>query len=217
MILSPIATDELPRVLERFDTALAPPARAAFRRIADQRMAHRARGADAAAHHRIALELARSFGMGILPGSPALDFAWNGHALRSATEAYVLLHEVAHFQIAPPDRRIVIDFGLGAGPETGNREAAERAARVFSIARESEEAMASLLGVLWEVEFGQPGLASFLEQNWLEGANRPQAAAHFAAVLARLLDAGLINGAGRPLPGRLAFEACRAQHPVASR
>jgi len=215
MILTPIATSELPLLLERFAAALAPPARAVFARIADQRKAHRAQGAAAAAHHRAALDLARSFGMDILPGSPALDFAWNGYALRSATEAYVLLHEVAHFQIAPRARRALIDFGLGAGPETGDRAAAERAACVFGIARESEEAMASLLGVLWEVELGQPGLASFLDQNWLEGAGRPQAAAHFTAVLDRLREAGLVDEAGRPLPGRLAFEPCLAQHPLA--
>jgi len=213
MILTPIEADELPRLLERFGAALAMPARAAFRRIADQRMAHRAQGADAAAHHRAALDLARGFGMGILPGSPALDFAWNGRALRSATEAYVLLHEVAHFQLAPPERRSAIDFGLGAGPETGNREAADRAASVFGVARESEEAMASLLGVLWELELGQPGLASFLDQNWLEGADRLEAAMHFAAVLDRLLMAALVDRAGHPLPGRLAFDTSLAQHP----
>jgi len=46
--------------------------------------------------------------------------------------------------------------------------------------------MASLLGILWEVELGQPALASFLDQNWLEGIPRPAPARHFAAVLARL-------------------------------
>ncbi len=136
--------------------------------------------------------------MGILPGSPALDFSWNGQALRSETEAYLLLHEVAHFQIAPPERRSVIDFGLGAGPETTDRAAAERAATVRGIEREAEEALASLLGVLWEVEFGQPGLASFLDQNWLEGADRPGAAAHFADIVARLQSLGLIDDWGHP-------------------
>ena len=136
--------------------------------------------------------------MAVLPGSPALDFAWSGQALRSDTEAYVLLHEVAHFQLAPAERRGAIDFGLGTGPETGNRDAAERAASVFGLAREAEEAMASLLGVLWEVELGQPGFASFLDQNWLEGAARPGAAAHFCAVLATLKERGLVDADGRP-------------------
>ena len=198
MILTPIEVEHLPQLLERFAARLQAPERGVFARIADPRQAQRADGADAAAHHAAAIALATSLGMGILPGSPALDLAWNGTALRSATEAYVLLHEVAHFQIAPPARRGSIDFGLGAGPETGNRAAAERAATVFGVEREREEALASLLGILWEVELAQPGLASFLDQNWLEGADRPEAAAHFADVLGQLHRLGLIDRSGRP-------------------
>ncbi len=198
MILTPIEAQHLPAVLARFAALLGEPARAVFHRIADPRKAQRASGDEAAAHHRIALDLAASFGMEILPGSPALDFGWNGRALRSATEAYVLLHEIAHFQIAPPQRRHRIDFALGPGPETGDCAAAARDACLFGLEREAEEAMASLLGILWEVELGQPALASFLDQNWLEGAGRPGAAAHFAKVLARLQQAGLADRAGRP-------------------
>lgn len=198
MILTPIDGEHLPLVLARFAAQLEEPARHVFRRIADPRAAQRAHGVEAAAHRQTAIEHAASFGMGILPGSPALDFSWNGNALRSATEAYVLLHEVAHFQIAPQARRCAIDFGLGPGPETGNRAAAESAAMVFGVEREREEAAASLLGILWEVEFGQPGLASFLDQNWLEGADRPEAAAHFGAVLGQLQRLGLADPKGRP-------------------
>jgi elongation factor P hydroxylase len=136
--------------------------------------------------------------MTLLPGSPTLDYAWTGSALRRDTEAYVLLHEVAHFQLAPPERRYVVDFGLGAGPETGDRDGAEHAATVFGLEREAEEAMASLLGVLWEIELGQPGFASFLDQNWLEGADRPGAAQHFTAVLTALQERRLVDADGRP-------------------
>src|SRR5579875_826361 len=167
MILTAIAPDRLPAVIEEFAAQLAPPERAVFRRIADPAKAARAEGAEAARHHDEACALASEFGMALLTGSPMLDYAWNGHALRRETEAYVLLHEIAHFQLAPPERREAIDFGLGAGPETGDRDGAERAATVFGAERENEEAMASLLGVLWEVELGQPGFASFLDQNWL--------------------------------------------------
>ena len=118
--------------------------------------------------------------------------------MRSETEAYVVLHEIAHFQIAPEARRRRIDFGLGPGPETGDRDAAERDAMVFGLEREAEEALASLLGVLWEVELGQPGLASFLDQNWLEGAGRRGAAAHFQDVLARIEAFGLADAEGKP-------------------
>lgn len=199
MILTPIDAAALPRMLEAFAAHCHDPqARAVFWRIADPTKAGRAEGALAARHHAAALALARSFGMAILPGSPELDFGWNGQALRADTEAYVLLHEVAHFQLAAPERRHRIDFGLGAGPESGAREEAERAAVLFGLAREREEAMASLLGILWEVALAQPALASFLDQNWLEGAERPTAAAHFESVLRALRRCGLVDEAGRP-------------------
>ena len=199
MILTDIAPDELPAVIERFAALLAPPARGVFRRIADSDKAVRASGAEAARHHATACDLAVAYDMPLLPGSPSIDHAWTGQALRRETEAYVLLHEVAHFQLAPPERRYAIDFGLGAGPETGDREGAERAATVFGIERETEEAMASLLSVLWEVELGQPGFASFLDQNWLEGADRPGAARHFETILQTLQLRGLVDSDGRPV------------------
>ena len=198
MILSPIETDRLVAVLEAFAAPLDPASRRIFARISDPAAAQRATGPDAARHHATALELATNFVLGLLPGSPRLDFSWNGRALRSATEAYVLLHEVAHYQLASPERRRAIDFGLGPGPETGARDTAERAALVFGLARDREEALASLLGILWEVELGQPALASFLDQNWLEGATRPGTAAHFMGILAELKRLGLIDAEGRP-------------------
>lgn len=199
MILTDIAPEDLPGVIERFAALLEPLARAVFRRIADPAKTTRAEGAEAERHHMIACDLARDFGMPLLPGSPRIDYAWTGAALRRDTEAYVLLHEIAHFLLAPPERRQAIDFGLGAGPETGDREGAERAATVFGLEREAEEAMASLLGVLWEIELGQPGFASFLDQNWLEGTDRPAAAQHFATVLAALQRRGLVDDDGRPV------------------
>src|SRR5580698_9963210 len=135
MILTAIAPDRLPAVIEQFAAFLDGSALLVFRRIADSRQAERADPFDAARHHAAACDLAASFGMTLRAGSPKLDFSWNGQALRRDTEAYVLLHEVAHFQLAPPARRHVIDFGLGVGPETGDTAAAERAALLFGIAR----------------------------------------------------------------------------------
>jgi hypothetical protein len=198
MILTDIAPEDLPGVIERFAALLDPGARGVFRRIADPAKAARAEGAEAERHHAIACDLAGTFGMPLLPGSPTIDYAWTGQALRRETEAYVLLHEVAHFQLAPPERQHAIDFGLGAGPETGDRDGAERAATVFGIERETEEAMASLLGVLWEIELGQPGFASFLDQNWLEGVDRTGAARHFETILKALQQRGLVDEDGRP-------------------
>jgi hypothetical protein len=199
MILTPIHADSLTDVLSQFAaTILDDWAAAVFRRIAVPAHAKRATGAVAAEHHRDALRLAAQFRMGILPGSPLSGFGWDGMALRATTEAYVLLHEVAHFQLASPARRRALDFGLGAGPESGERHVADAAAQVSGLDRDREEAMASLLGVLWEVELGHPALASFIDQNWLEGAGRRSAADHFETVLRRLREARFVDPEGRP-------------------
>lgn len=199
MILTPIPAAALPATLEQLLLSLDhEEARRAFSRIGRPADASRAAGALAVEHWRRAAAIAGEFGIALRRGIPALDFSWNGEVLRADTEAYVLLHEIAHFQLAAPARRRIVDFGLGAGPETGNRAAADQAACLFGIAREREEAMASLLGILWEMELGQPALASFLDQNWLEGAGSPGAARHFETILGALRSGGFITAEFRP-------------------
>jgi hypothetical protein len=197
MILTPIPPAALPRALRSVAAASCGPARLALERIAAT-PAERATGERAERHRREALALAREFGMAAIAGAPAEGFHWNGSALRADSEAYVLLHEVAHFQVAAPERRSLPEFGLGAGPDTLLRAEAEGAQRVFGLAREAEEAAASLLGILWEAALGHPALASFLDQNWLEGWHRGAAAAHFSAVYGDLLASRLVGEEGFP-------------------
>jgi hypothetical protein len=197
MILTPIPATLLPEALRAAGDALAGAARIGFERIAATR-SERAPAPLLARHRRQALDLARAFGMGVIPGAPADGFHWDGTALRAESEPYVLLHEVAHFQLAHPGRRRLPEFGLGPGPDTLRRGEAEAAQSVFGLEREAEEAAASLLGILWEAALGHPALASFLDQNWLEGWQRGAATAHFRAIFERLLAAGLIAADGRP-------------------
>jgi hypothetical protein len=198
MILTPIPPGALPDVLDAFAASLDPQSRRIFARFGVPEQADRADGATAARHRRHAIALARRVGMATTAVAPIQYFSWDGRRVSTRTDAYVLLHEVAHYQLAAPERRSVVDFGLGAGPETGRHAHADRAQRLFGLAREEEEAMASLLGILWEVELGHPALASFLEQNWLEGAGNARAAGHFRRVLERLAVDGFLDYEGRP-------------------
>jgi hypothetical protein len=193
MILTPIPREQLATALDRFMAGLTEPlAGAAFRRIRAT-SADRAMGMDAEQHHRAALDFARGVGMAIHPEGTLCCFNWDGVALNAAAEAYVILHEVAHFVLATPKRRALVEFGLGPGPDTIDRDAAERTVVVSTLEREEDEAAASLLGILWETALGQPALASFLDQNWLEGLDRGSALAHFTAVLGTLRNRGLLN------------------------
>ena len=197
MILSPIARVDLPAALDRFATGLGSGgARAAFARIRAT-SAERAAGAAATRHRRAALALARRFGIKVHPPGHPRRFNWDGTALDPGTEAYVILHEVAHFVLAPSGRRPLRDFGLGPGPDTRDRAAAARTAVVPPLAREADEAAASLLGILWEAALGQPALASFLDQNWLEGLDR-SAPRHFTAVVDALRRRALLGPTARP-------------------
>jgi hypothetical protein len=192
MILTPIPRDQLAQTLDRFRAGL--PDR--FTRTAFQRIratsADRAAGAEAERHRRAALSFAGVFGMAIRPEDAPCRFNWDGTALCSTTEAYVILHEVAHFALATPERRKLVEFGLGPGPDTLDRDAAERTAVLSPLARDADEAAASLLGILWEAALGQPALASFLDQNWLEGLDR-SAAGHFTAALGTLRHRGWLS------------------------
>jgi hypothetical protein len=194
MILTPIPRTQLDAALDRFAGQLDDPAaRAAFARIRAT-AAERAEGAAAETHRQAALALARRCGMRVHPAGARAAFNWDGTALDGATEAYVILHEAAHFVLAPPERRRLVDFGLGPGPDTAARAAAERAAILPIAERDADEAAASLLGILWEAALGQPALASFLDQNWLEGLER-SAAPHFTAVFRRLRRLGVVETA----------------------
>lgn len=192
MILTPIPREQLAATLDRFAGQLDDPAaRAAFASIRAT-AAQRAEGEAAESHRQEALVQALRCGMRVHPPGVRARFNWDGAALDGATEAYVILHETAHFVLAPPERRRLVDFGLGPGPDTTARAAAERAAVLPVAARDAEEAAASLLGILWEARLGQPALASFLDQNWLEGLDR-SAAPHFTAVLRRLRRLGVVE------------------------
>lgn len=199
MILTPLADDRLPTVLARYAEALpAGRIRMLFGRLAEGAKTARATAKSSVKNHADAIDFITKIGISLRPGAPQLDVSWDGTMLRCETEAYVLLHEVAHFQLAAPTRRQHVDFGLGPGPETGDRARAAQAQSLFGLAREREEAMASLLGILWEAELGHPALASLLDQNWLEGAGRPGTAAHFVDIVTALEAGGFIDRASRP-------------------
>lgn len=198
MILTPIPSERLPETLRQFRDSLADPfAREMLDRIAAT-SPDRAAAEVAETHRQQALALAREFGMGIAGELCGASLSWDGERLHADTEGFVLVHEIAHFQLAAPERRRIIDFGLGAGPDTVDRAAAERVAMLTELAGDREEAMVSLLGILWEARLGHPALASFLDQNWLEGAGTERAAAHFVSVLRRLSEGGFVDRAGQP-------------------
>lgn len=200
MILTPLDAETFAKILDAFDAGLAHDsmARAVFRRIAATRAFCPNFTADLHAGRQKAIELAQRMGIPTLDEDPALAFSWDGAVIRTRSETSVVFHEIAHWQIAPLTRRGLYDFGVGAGPETGRITEANSAVYVDDATREQEENLASLLGILWETEHGEPAVLAFAEQNWLELYERPHTRQHFIACLGALRERGLIDENGRP-------------------
>ncbi len=194
MILTPITLQDLPSLLTAFERGLAgePAALSAFGRIAGTLRFAPQLIADLHAGRDKAISLAQRLNIPTLDEDPATAFSWDGHAIRTTSETSVVFHEIAHWQIAPVERRSLYDFGLGAGPETGRIFEANAVACVDDATKEDEENLASLLGILWEADHGEPAIIAFAEQNWLELADRAHTPRHFVQCLGRLAQRGLI-------------------------
>ena len=213
MILTPISKEDIPRALARLGSFLDPgsPAACALGRISDTAAAFDA-PYDTFAQRAAAVALAVQLGIPTLGEEPATAFSWDGAAIRTRSEAYVLIHEIAHWQIAPPARRALPDFGLGAGPETGRVADADAARCVTDVVKEREELLASLLGILWEAALGQTAIHAFVEQNWLEAWDRPAAADQFRRTVEELVARGLVDAGGVPYPGSAATAAISSRN-----
>ena len=201
MILTPIDHTGFAGLKSGFEEALAidPLALAVFRRVTalvpDDDLLTLSTDPE---HQKGAVELCRRFGFKILEMSPQEHFTWDGEAVAVHLEPSVLIHEVAHYQLSSPERRPVLDFGLGAGPETGRKAEADAVQSLFLPERDVEEGLCSLLGILWEAELGQPSIRAFLEQNWLEGGTSLSNRQHFLKIVSHLARHGFIDADGRP-------------------
>lgn len=202
MILTPIPPDDIPRALSGFATHLgaSPVAQAAFRRIAASWPV--TGGVDTPEQRADGVDLAHAHGIATLDEPPSASYMWDGRAIRTEVEATVIIHEVCHWLCAAPERRGLLEYGLGPGPETTRITEAEADRRLSFDEACLEEQQTSLLGVLWEAELGHPAILAFLEQNWMEGWERPTAAAFYIEHAERLLANALIDANGRPTTAR---------------
>lgn len=208
MNLTPVPKAQLPDAMNALRTQLEANgvAAQALRRIADTVALYDA-PYDTSDHRAAAVGLAHRLGIPTVDEAPSDSFSWDGKAIRTRSEAYVVIHEIAHWQIAPAARRDLIDFGLGAGPETGRVQEADAARCVADAEKEREELLASLLGILWEAALGQPAIHAFVEQNWLEAWDRPAAGQQFAVIADDLYARGFIGDDGLPYDGSAATAA----------
>lgn len=147
-----------------------------------------------------AISLAHSLGIKTLDIKPEDYFSWDGNFISTQTDTASILHEIAHWQITPYERRRIPDFGLGSGPDTGMKSYSDRFRCVGVDEQIMEESMASLLGILWEEQLGLAAVISFCKQNWLELHYRQSAAEYFISIFNKLQKRGLVDFWGIPIP-----------------
>lgn len=145
-----------------------------------------------------ARRLGRRFGLVIyetdLRAKVALDEGWfadpHGRRLNQFTGGSSIaanspsnaIHDIAHFQVCSPARRKMKDFGLGRGPDSVTH--APDLLKDPECGR--EEQRASLLGILWEIEFGLDWQDTTFEHSW------EQSSRDVGVVLRWLREQGLV-------------------------
>ena len=106
------------------------------------------------------------------------SYMWDGHSFNANLPDRHILHDVAHWMLASPDRRSLPEFGLNRGPETDPElpvlAALKRKDEMW------EETRAAILGILLQRALGMPcglmaeevalfdkGIPSMLKEDWL--------------------------------------------------
>lgn len=119
-------------------------------------------------------QLARKWGTSIRKRS-CRDFAFNGKTIAELdsserpnpsqrTESN-LIHDIAHFVVAAPERRTIPEFGLGDSPDT-LRFNTPRAKGITAAMAQREEELASALGIYWERELGLDWRQTIKDHCW---------------------------------------------------
>lgn len=117
------------------------------------------------------VELCQALGIELEDRCSYLSNGWNGKSVAldcmapGARLISSVVHDVAHWLVAPRQRRKVPDFGLGKGPDSGFDAGAPRVVSLPK-ARE-EECLASCLGILIERDLGLDWIGRLWDHEWL--------------------------------------------------
>ena len=118
-------------------------------------------------------QLARKWGTRIYKRSCAGSFSYNGKTIalysdhnkskqRSTSD---IIHDIAHFVVATPKRRKLPEFGLGTSPDNYTRLTFPADGMNYSMAQ-TEEELASVLGIYWEREIGLDWRQTYENHSW---------------------------------------------------
>lgn len=113
-----------------------------------------------------------------------------------------LIHDIAHFVVAAPERKVMPEFGLGPSPDSGVVFVPMADGMTGQESQEEEE-LASALGIYWERELGLDWRDTFEYHSWdatyldmpdeEKNIFNPQAKHKFAHMLRRLIEMKIIQ------------------------
>lgn len=119
---------------------------------------------------------------------------WDGKSIAVGNqELSSVIHDIAHYAVCPRWRRSKIDFGLGLGPDsTADGVISDDDCCV--VARDyaqSEEELASALGIVYEHELGLDPEPTLSLHQWFNVGSRTPS---FWTTLTDLVSRGLVSG-----------------------
>lgn len=118
-------------------------------------------------------QLARQYGTKIWKRSCSDDYAFNGKTIAEFDDKAMqrrrsdsdLIHDIAHFVVASPDRKNLPEFGLGDSPDTGMFSTPLAKGMTMTMAWKEEE-LASAFGIYLERKLGLGWRDTFKTHSW---------------------------------------------------
>ena len=143
------------------------------------------------------LKFARKTGIP-LRHTPGWAFQWDGKRIATHKQTHSsILHDIAHWCVAAPERRRVKEFGLGPGPDA---EGTDAPYKVHFRTSQKEEERASILGILIELHLGMYPANTMEYHNWTGWDSRNlDGEDDFGRTVSWLIKRGLIDTQGKLL------------------
>lgn len=136
-------------------------------------------------------------------GKSFSPYVWNGSKINSdmLEDSADIIHEIAHFTLAPGTRRYKPEYGLGPAPETTIYIKSD------VVDPRSHEFLASILGCLIEISFGYDHTTTLARHRWIERENMTNDSKEMIDwILRHLVDIGSITTSGKVMMKKMEVE-----------
>lgn len=141
------------------------------------------------------IQVGEKLGMKFSDEDPRQSVNWTGTTANIGNMSVSnIIHEVAHYMVASPGNRNLVDYAQGAGVESSKYPADQPRWP------EEQEELASLLGILWEKSFGLCTEDTLRDHCWIYGHGTGRYYEHrttAAPTILQLNKFGLLDKHGR--------------------